>query len=443
MYGKVAEFYLGYFKGSRFYNPSLILVSTETQPAYYSVEAPGVGYYKNGTILANDRVTVNLSRSVIVSSYNDQNKGIYLKTSSDKVTVIGQSASTWGYLYRKLARNLDTFIVNEITDLSISEYEYFAVSVNGSGYYYNSSVLIVGTRNNTLLKLTVTQPVTTRVGNIIISLIPGKEYSFGINRLQTLFLSSLNDLTGTRIVTNKPVSVFSGHEYTVIPWNTYPYAYLIEQMPPTTLWSNTHYVIPLASHQSGYAVKVLAARDCVVNIYCNDYNYMNTSLKTGKHVFKMLLNNETCAIQSSSKILVIQFSLKYDNYRYGGPMMTLVPSTLHYLSKITFSTTVYEYTKQDWINYINIIVLAQYFHPEEIYLKTGGMNKSLDTQEWVPIKVNNVTLAYGTTVNNVSMGIIEVIHSNKAALMSVILYGFTRGGAYGTTANVLSSEIGK
>jgi len=339
VYGKVAEFYLGIFRGQSFYNPSLILVSTETQPVYYSVEAPGVGYYNNGTILANDSVTVNLCRSIIVSSYNDQNKGIYLKTSSDKVTVnlIGQSVSTWEYLHRGLVRNLDTFIINEITDLSIHEYEYFAVSVNGSNNY-NSSILIVGTRDNASLKLTVTQPVATRVGNTNVSLTPGKEYLFGINRLQTLYLSSFNDLTGTRIVTNKPVSVFSGHGHARIPWNAIPYAYLIEQMPPTALWSNTHYVIPLASRQSGYAIKVLAARDCVVNIYCNESNYMNASLKTGKHVFKMLLNNETCAIQSSSKILVIQFSLKFDDYYYGGPMMTLVPSTLHYLSKITFST---------------------------------------------------------------------------------------------------------
>ena len=88
-------------------------------------------------------------------------------------------------------------------------------------------------------------------------------------------------------------------------------------------------------------------------------------------------------------------------------------------------------------------MLAQYFHPEMIYLKTGGMTEPLNTQGWVPIKVNNVTLAYGTTVNNVSMGIVEVIHTNKAALMSVIVYGFTgAGGGYGTTANAFISEIG-
>lgn len=59
--GKVAEFYIGFFKGSSFYDPSLILLTTESQPVYYSVEAPGVGYYDNGTILANDRVMLLLT----------------------------------------------------------------------------------------------------------------------------------------------------------------------------------------------------------------------------------------------------------------------------------------------------------------------------------------------------------------------------------------------
>ena len=77
-----------------------------------------------------------------------------------------------------------------------------------------------------------------------------------------------------------------------------------------------------------------------------------------------------------------------------------------------------------------------------IYLVTGGMNKSLDNHEWLPIKVNNITEAYGMTINISSVGISEVIHANKAAWMSVIVYGFTTRGGYGTTANVFSFASG-
>ena len=423
----------------------------------YSVEVPGIGYYENGTVLANSRSVVNFSRSVIVSSYSDQNKGIYLKTSSDEVTVIGQSTQgkdAWSY--RRMTRDLDTFIVNEITDLHISEYEYFAVSVNNScfTYRYNSSVLIVGTRNDTLLKLTVTQPITTRIGDAnATTLIPGREYSFMINRLQTVYLSSTYDLTGTRIVTNKPVSVFSGHPLTAILWDNAPRAYLVEQMPPTALWGDVYYLIPFAN-QLGYAVNIIAANECVVNIHCTNFtNFNNTSvsLRRGNEFFVMFLNNETCTIWSVSKILVVQFSIGYQYYN--GPMMTLVPPSVFYLSKIIFSTYMrnHDYSFYDddywsWTHYINIIVLAQYYQPDMIYLLTGGLKKSLDTQEWIPIKVNNITEAYGTTVYNISsVGISEIVHTNKAALMSVIVYGFTHGGVdggYGTTANSFSFALG-
>ena len=361
---------------------------------------------------------MNLSESVIVSSYNDQNKGIYVKTSSDKVTVIGQSTKRQLHL-RRTAWNLETFIVNEVTDLCISEYEYFAVSMNSPYYYffYKSSVLIVGTSNDTLLKLTVTQLVTTRVGDANATLIPGREYSFVISRLQTVYLLSTNDLTGTRIVTNKPVSVFSGQGLIQIPWDTYPFSYLIEQIPPTTLWGNVYYVIPFVNSRSGYAVKVLSASVCVVNIHFNNFTNLKISVRSGESLYKVFLNDETCTIHSASKILVVQYSLGY--YRDIGPFMTIVPSTMHYLSKTIFSTVYidhdHRYYDIDLLgnHYINIVVQAEYYQLEMIYLVTEGMNKSLDTQEWLPIKVNSLIKAYGTTVSNVSLGVAEVIHTNK------------------------------
>jgi len=77
---------------------------------------------------------------------------------------------------------------------------------------YLSALFVVGTENNTMMNLTVTQPVTINIQNSTHDLLTGIQYSFVINWLQTVLIESLGHLTGTKIVTNKPVSVFSDHE---------------------------------------------------------------------------------------------------------------------------------------------------------------------------------------------------------------------------------------
>ena len=72
---------------------SILLRTTETHQVQFFIEAVDVKYYQNGTVSAGNDVMLNLPRSVVVASHDDQNKGIFLTTSSDKVTVIAQSLS--------------------------------------------------------------------------------------------------------------------------------------------------------------------------------------------------------------------------------------------------------------------------------------------------------------------------------------------------------------
>ena len=74
-----------------------------------------------------------------------------------------------------------------------------------------------------MMKLTVTQPVTIKVDDT--DTILCRQYSFVINRLQAVYTKSLNDLkSGTKIVTNNPVSVFSGHQCGNVPHKVYEFA---------------------------------------------------------------------------------------------------------------------------------------------------------------------------------------------------------------------------
>ena len=415
MYG----YYLGFYANAilNASDISILLITSETQPVQYFVEAPGVGYYRNGIISAGDEVILNLSSSIEVSSIHHQMHGIYLATSSDKVTVIGQN------LYPHTS---DSFFALPLIELGDAYVHY---GISSQNRFLLSSILIVGTENSTIMKLTVTQLVNIDVGNNITTLIPGIQYSFVINRLQTVYIASLEDLSGTKIVTDKPVSVFSGHQCSNVPQNVGACDHLIEQIPPTALWGKVYYIVPLAS-KSSYTIKILAAyNSTIVNVYCN--NTMESyTINEGEFINRTAQTNEYCAIYSNKEVLVVQFSHggEEDN-NYGDPMMTLIPAANQYLSKFDFST-IRNPKRSGFDHYVNIIVKEQYYQPNMIYLIAGGVNGSLVTQQWVPIQVNNITEAYATQVNIVE-GVTQIFHNDASAQMMTIIYGFNDYEAYG------------
>ena len=146
--GHVSHYYLGFFANYQERNDaSILLTTTEEYPVTYFIEAPGIGYYHRGIISPDNEVILSLSSSIGVSSHDDQDKGIYLTTSSDNVTVIGQNLQS---------NTGDSFFALPITKLN-DDYVYYGISVPRAVVHnedINGSILIVGTENNTKMKLT-------------------------------------------------------------------------------------------------------------------------------------------------------------------------------------------------------------------------------------------------------------------------------------------------
>ena len=413
---------MGFFRSYRTDNVSILLITNETQPVQYSIEAPSVGYYQGGIISAGDEVILNLPISIEVSSISQQDKGIYLKITSDAINVIGLNLNV---------PSSGSFLAIPIIQLN-DDYVYYGMSIPRTSVHPQplvSSILIVGTENDTMMTLRVTQSVSIGMGNVVTHLIPSREYSFVINRLQTVYIASPKDLSGTKIITNRPASVFSGHECANVPWNVGACDAFVEQIPPTALWGKVHYTAPLANKTS-YTVKVLAANNfTTVNLYCN--NTMESFvLNEGQFINITLQMNKHCAIYSSKKLLVVQLSHGgTEDNNYGDPMMTLVPAANQYLNKFVLSTIRIP-LQSGYDHYINIIVKEQYYQPNMITLIAGGVNRSLVTQQWAPIQVNNTIEAYATQVS-IPEGVAQVFHTNPAAQMMTIVYGFTIYGGYG------------
>ena len=423
----VADFYLGYYANYDTTNISVTLTVSESQPVFYSIEIPGLGYSDKGVIASNDNnVVINLPNNVMVSSIDDQNKGVYIMTNSSTMTVFGQNDRF---------DSSDTFLALPASYLQCSEEcVYYGISVARSvterdSDRHQSSILIVGIENSTVMNLTVTQSVKVRVSDTTYDLTPGTQHTFVINWLQTILIRSFEDLTGTKIATDKPASVFSGHQCAIMKQGDGSCDHIVEQIPPTTLWSKVFYIAPLATRKL-FTIKVLTTNtSTIIDIYCNN-SKTSYSLNAGGIVLKKYIHQEYCSIHSNKKIFVAQFSHgPGDDSTRGDVMMTMIPAVSQYTNQFSTST-IRNPHRSRYNHYVNIIVLAQYYQPDMIYLISGGVNKSLDTQGWVPVKVNNVTEAYATKVT-VSEGVVEVIHTNASALMTTIVYGFTTEVGYG------------
>ena len=415
-----SDYYISFISNYNGGTASVLIMTTDSQPVTYYIQAPGIGFHQNGTVTADNEAIVSFPSTAVVTSHIHQNKGIYLNTNSSSVTVIGQNI---------VSGTDDTFLAQPTAKLSVSKYVYYGISVPRTivhSLLYHSSVLLVGTEDNTIMTLTVTQSVAIGVGATTTDLTPGRQYSFVINRLQTVYIESLKDLTGTKIVTDKPISVFSGHECANVPYDTVACDHLVEQIPPTILWGQIYYTAPLATRRS-YTIKILAARDSTnVTVNCGD-SLESYVINEGEFFDKILQSQKFCAINSNKIILVVQLSHGGGEDEYtGDPMMTLVPAISQYDHKFKFSTL----RNANHDHYVNILVIAQYYQPDIIYLTEGKISRSLNTQHWVPITVNNVIEAYITQVN-ITEGVVEIVHSNSAALMTTIVYGFAYFHGYG------------
>ena len=411
------EYYLGYFNNFGG-TPSIILINSEPYPISYSIEAPVLGY-ASGQVASGSTMVINLPTSVVVTSGSDQNKGVYLKVGSNKMTVMGQDIRS---------QTTSTFLALPNVQLAIKEYVYYGMGINDATTR-TSVILIVGTENSTTLNLTTTQPVIVNVSNNTINFVTGREYSFRLDRFQTVYIATFTDLTGTKIVTDKPVSVFSGHECVYIPSTTAGCDHIVEQIPPTAVWGKVFYISPLLTRRS-YTIKILAAYNHTnVSLHCNDtFQFIN--IGEGEAIVRNFMLQQYCAIHSTKSILVAQFSHgQFDDDANGDPMMMLIPAKIHYTSKFSLST-IRNSAILGYQHFFNVIILARDFHSHMIYIKVGSVRQSLDVFTWVPIKVNNITEAYVLRLN-ISEGVAELVHTDPTASMAAMVYGFGWYEGYG------------
>ena len=365
------------------------LYITATQSSIVKVEVPGIGFSQTITVPAGGIQLVTLPADVQVQSkFIAEKKGVHV-TASNEVTVYGMNAVTG---------STDAFLAYPIDAIG-KEYYVMAYSKDFS-YALPSQATIVATEDKT--NITIVSSLTDagfRTGvpkNI--KLDKGEVYQLRSN-------IDGADFTGTKVIADKPVSVFGGAQCTNVSDGVRACDHLVEQMPALDSWGKKFITVPLATRLKGDVFRFLAQKDGT-SVSVNGAVVAN--LNAG-HFFETLINSNTYnSITSNQPILVGQYSRssQADNV-VSDPFFTLVTPSEQYITDYVISAG----TKNILNNFLNISASENAIKD----IKLDGA--VIDSLLWKPVP--------GTTFFGAQVPVKTGVHSISGKLpFGLIVYGF-------------------
>lgn len=427
------------------YEPRLLIGTTSTNNVTFRINLGSNGKPINNYTTPDLIRPVSIARELIVLTSSDRDGGLAINSlTSDPLTAVGFTTNHQG--------PSDGFLAlpcHSILEAANRVYEYFAVTftpVMDQGNMHYSEILVVACSDNTQVTMTPTESVTvpsnlsdtsTTVDMIVLS--PGQEYTFTLNEQETFLVINDNaDLTGTRLVSNKPLTVTSGNDCTRIPANIQACEYLVEQIPPTAVWGQRFILVPFAGRTTGQQYKVVSSEDdtVVVRLCSLSQSTISTSLQTAGNYFTFDSDSsEYCSIISTRPVFVVQVSFgnEFNSEGKGDPMMVTVPPMDEYLQSMTFRSLpdvgIYKH-------YVSVMVPNEFFIPNEIIydrLATPQCN-------WGPVRTESGILGWGCSFEITKNDVHSLRHTNPNGKLSVMVYGFKEGSnvfrAYGYLAGL-------
>ena len=398
-----------------------LVVSAEgSSSVQFGVEtSSGVVY--TGTTTASSPVTVNLPTSLLTNSpaYTYRNKGVHVYT-------IGQgSVSVLAINFK--SGTVGDYLAYPCQDVGGAPYEYYVVSTGSAVSSAESEFLLVGCEDNTTITITPTITVSIPVdvqspSSNLQSVSSGSDHQITLNQMQTLLIAkSSSDLTGSKIVSNKPLTVVSGHECGNVPSTQTYCEHLAEHIPPTSTWGQEFLLVPFGGRNVGQYYKIVSSQSSTTVIRrCNSVTSTQTLTSAGSSFTFFTSSTTYCSVVANKPVLVSQLGIGGGNDNIGDPIISILPSLDQYANRYSFfslNTTDFN------IHQISVSVLAQYYQPSSIRLDGQPISCS-----WNAIYNSGGTVVgYGCT-KSVTGGTTHVVsHNNPSGKLAVVVYGWNSG----------------
>ena len=313
-------------------------------------------------------------------------------------------------------------------------YEYYIISTDSLVSAADSEFLLVGCEDDTTISITPTQTVSIPTdvqssSSSLQSVSSGVEHQITLNKMQTLLITQIiGDLTGSRIVSNKPLTVISGHECGNVPSTRSACEHLTQQIPPTSTWGREFFLVPFGGRKAGQYYKIMSFRNATtVMRTCNSVSSTH-KLSTAGNFFTFFTSSNTyCSVVSDKPVLVAQLGLGRVRDDVGDPIISVLLSLDQYINRYSF----FSFNSSDFnIHQISVSVLAQYYQPNSIRLDGQPISCS-----WNAIYNNEGTLVGYGCHSNVTGGVTHVVsHDNPNGRLAVLVHGWGNAKGYGYLA---------
>ena len=320
-----------------------------------------------------------------------------------------------------------------------NEYIYYVVSSLGYSDF-NSQFLIVGCRDNSSVTIIPTANITLPIDaqditSSTITLTAGQNHSLVLHSLQTLLIfAPFIDLTASKIISNQPLTILSGHGASRVPFNVPDTDPVITQVPPTIVWGKKFLLSPHIS-RVGQSYRIIASMDNTVIIRNCEFDAMvNITLHAGQWSEFFTNGNIYCSVVSNNPIYVAQLGVSrdYNGANFGDPSINTVAPMEQYINSIQYTTLSAN------SHYYSVVMPNDEYYDGTLIFDGSLQNIS----GWNAIYYSDGSIA-GYGYSSLTNGSHTITHPNEQGKLFVSVYGWTsfRGYSYagGMSLNPLVS----
>ncbi|XP_013411289.1 uncharacterized protein LOC106174328 isoform X4 [Lingula anatina] len=333
------------------------------------------------------------------------------------------------------AINREGYSADGFTAIPVSKLGKRHYSVSYAPPLVSTQMGLVAVEYDTNVTITVARDAKLTFNSISYS--GGQTFSFTLNAFQTVLLDDevtpISDLSGTLIVSSKPIGVFSGNKRTNVGDGTVSRDHLVEQLPSVEYWGTEFITVATPNRTSGDIVKfVVSEPNTNITIYenstsrsiilANAGDAREVILSSGIHADTMIISDKPIMVAQ----IVHSHIGSNPMSELGDPALTILPPLSQYTNAYTYvvprltdPADLAEPNKAPYFYFLIITIEDQY---KDGLRLNGSVIPGLlwHSVPAVPGKPSMVAVSFEIQQNDMRYTLTNV---NPTAMFSVLLYG--------------------